>query len=42
MRYYARQVRVYLRVLGATRIIPPALEATLAVKLRATDRRQGI
>jgi hypothetical protein len=42
IRYYVRQARVYLRVLRAVRIIPPALEATITAKLRASDRRQGI
>lgn len=42
VRYYVRQARVYVRVLGAARIIPPGLEAALAAKLRAADRRQGI
>ncbi|GAA3598372.1 hypothetical protein GCM10022235_82700 [Kribbella ginsengisoli] len=42
MRYYVRQARVYVRVLGAVRIIPPALADSLIVKLRTADRRREI
>ncbi|TDO30205.1 hypothetical protein EV643_1394 [Kribbella sp. VKM Ac-2527] len=32
-RYYGKQARFYLRVLRATRVLPPSIEASLSARI---------
>jgi hypothetical protein len=42
LRYYGRQARVYLRILRALRIMPAAVETSLASRLPGSGRERGI